>query len=144
MSIRNLVKRDPITVPPQMSVLDAIKIMAEHRVGAVAITEGRKLKGIFTERDVMKKIVLAGLDPGKTPISNVMTKEVKKAHGSISVTDALGVMNQNQFRHLPIVNDQDEIEGMVSLRYILYDLMDDLKSHASSLESYLGYDGPGG
>ena len=144
MAIRSLVKRDPVTVTPETSVIDAIRVMAEHRVGAVAITEGRKLKGIFTERDVMKKIVLGGVDPARTKISEVMTREVKKAHGSISVTDALGMMNQNQFRHLPIVNDHDEVEGMVSLRYILYDLMDDLKSHASSLESYLGYDGPGG
>ncbi len=144
MSIRSLVRRQPLIVSPDATVMDAVKVMAEHRVGAVAVTEGKKIVGIFTERDVMKKIVLACRDANTTKMRDVMTTTVVTAHGSISVSGALGMMNQNQFRHLPIVNEENEIEGMVSLRYILYDIMDDLRKQATSLESYLGYDGPGG
>lgn len=144
MAIRKLLRKKPITVSPDSTVIDAIRTMALEKIGAVGIVEGKKLIGIFTERDVLKKIVLDERDPKTTKISEVMTATVVKANGNITVTSALQIMQQRQFRHLPIVNDSDEIEGVVSLRHILYDMMDDLKQNASSLESYLGYDGPGG
>lgn len=144
MAIRKLVRKKPITVSPDTTVMEAIRIMAVEKIGAVGIAEGRRLTGIFTERDVMKKIVLDERDPRTTKIRDVMTSTVVKANGGITVTSALEIMQQRQFRHLPIVNDADEIEGIVSLRHILYDMMDDLKEKASGLEAYLGYDGPGG
>ncbi len=144
MAIRSLVQREPVTVSPQATVMEAVKAMVTNKIGAVAVAEQGQLKGIFTERDVVKKIVLAGLDANKTPISQVMTSPVEQAPGSTSIHDALEIMRDHQFRHLPITDSKGKLEGVVSLRHILYEIMDDLEKQAASLENYMSSDGPGG
>jgi CBS domain-containing protein len=124
--------------------MDSIRLMTERSAGAVAITEGTRLTGIFTERDVMKKIVLAGLDANKTRLSDVMTTSVASIPETASASEALTLMSERRFRHLPVVNAGGEILGMLSLRYLLHDRLEDTFNELRSLEAYMTADGPGG
>lgn len=144
MGIARLIQRSPVTIGPDATVMEATKLMTDQRVGAVAVTEDAKLVGIFTERDVMRKIVLPGLDPSKTLVAQVMTIDLKKIPDGVSVQRAVDIMRKHHIRHLPVVNDKDQLLGMVSLRYLLYDIVEDLEKQAVSLESYMAADGIGG
>jgi CBS domain-containing protein len=118
--------------------------MVENHAGAVVITEGKQILGMFSERDVMERVVAPGRDPDKTPIAEVMTKDVRTITDGTSVKEAVGIMRTHKIRHLPIVSATGEIEGIVALRYLLFDIVDDLETEASSLKSYMEADGPGG
>ena len=144
MSLLRMSRKPPITISPDATILEAIQLMSDERVGAVAITQDGKLEGIFTERDVMKKVILSGVNPSETPLREVMTTEIKTATDAASVADAMELLSRHRIRHLPIVDDAGHIEGMLSLRYLLHDRMDELLNELQGLDSYLGADGPGG
>ena len=79
MHILTLCVHEPVTVSPDATVAESIKLMLKRRIGAVVVVEGKVVKGIFTERDVLKKVALSGHDPAKTLVSEVMTSPVENA-----------------------------------------------------------------
>lgn len=97
------------------TVRDASRLMARERVGAVLVTDGDRLEGIFTERDALGRVLAKQLDPEKTSLDQVMTANPTTIAPSASAIDALRLMRDGGFRHLPIV-DQDKILGVISLR----------------------------
>ena len=99
-------------------VREVARRMSNENVGAVAVLEGGRLVGIFSERDVMARVVAEGLDPDKTMISNVMTKDIVVADPRDSVDSALAKMHSVGCRHLPIVKDGNLV-GMLSIRDLL-------------------------
>jgi CBS domain-containing protein len=99
---------------PNTPLLDACKKMAEHNYGSSVISIKGKIVGIFTERDLLVKVVGKGLDPKKLTLSEVMTPSPKTANVDDSVIDSLRRMNAGRFRHLPIVDDQAHVIGIVS------------------------------
>src|SRR5215470_8446331 len=123
----------PPKVSPSASVMDAVKRMMSERVGAIAVTEGRRLLGVFTERDLMMRVVGKGLDPAATPIGEVMTRNVHTVRDETSVAEAAALMRANHFRHLPVVDEHGEIQGMVALRFLLYALMDKYENKVDDL-----------
>jgi len=119
--ISELLERSGILIytAPSTSVRDAVKTMAEHNVGSILVMkDNRDLVGIFTERDLMQRVVSEGLDPETTPIRDVMTKDVIVVSGDTSRSDALNLMNEKHLRHLPVADD-DNLYGIVSLRDLL-------------------------
>jgi CBS domain-containing protein len=134
----------PPVVPPETSALDAVHAMTARKVGAVAVTEGPRLVGVFTERDLMKRVVARGLDPATTPLAAVMTSPVRTVRDETSVAQAAALMRANHFRHLPIVDENGALLGMVALRFLLWDVMDDLAAKVDDLEGYLMEDSRGG
>jgi CBS domain-containing protein len=136
--------QDTPRLPPDRTVLEAVKVMTERHVGAIAVTEGERLVGIFTERDLMRRVVATERDPATTPLGEVMTRRVEAVSDSTSVAEAAQRMREHHFRHLPIIDGEGRLLGMVALRYLLYDLMDDLNQKVGDLQSFLMADGPGG
>ncbi|MFQ5788950.1 MAG: CBS domain-containing protein [Acidobacteriota bacterium] len=132
------------TVLPRASVLDAVRVMNEKRVGAVAVAENDKLVGIFTERDLMNRVVLEGRDAKTTPVSEVMTPEPTVAHRGMSYGEALRVMVEHHFRHLPVVDSEARVEGMLSVRHLLQHAVNDLSDQLDSVVNFFTADGPGG
>ena len=112
-----------IVVPPDTSVRDAARVMAERRIGAVMIVKRRQLLGIFTERDMITRVVAPGLDPDKTVLGDVMTAKPDTLKPSDSPRVALDRMAKKGYRHLPVV-DRGTIVAIVSVRD-LYSLMVD-------------------
>jgi CBS domain-containing protein len=104
-----------ITVDAGATVLDAVNSLAEHRVGAVLIrNEDGLVDGIFTERDLLMRVVHAGRDPATTPISLVMTRDVRFVSPGTTVEAAMALMQLNRFRHL-LVMDGPRVLGLVSM-----------------------------
>lgn len=99
-------------------VRDVAKRMSKENVGAVAVLDGGRLVGVFSERDVMARVVAEGLDPDKTLIANVMTKDIVVSDPRDSVDSALAKMHSVGCRHLPVVKD-GSLVGMLSIRDLL-------------------------
>lgn len=102
------------SIAPQCSVLEAAQRMKELRIGALLVTEEAQLLGIFTERDVLVRVVAEGLDPSHTSVSDVMTPEPKCVSPFITVENAMHVITDKRFRHLPVV-DGDRLEGLITI-----------------------------
>jgi len=136
-------------VPPPLvelgaSSLEAVEVMAERGVGAVGVVENRMLRGIFTERDVMLRVVLRGRDPKLTPVRDVMTAPAETVSEDTTEEAALVQMVERHVRHLPIVAKDGRLQGMLSIRNLLEHRVDELARELHSLDQYLLNDGPGG
>jgi len=108
-----------IYIAPSASVRETVEIMDRHNVGSVLIMgENHKLCGIFTERDLVKRVVAPGADPEKTLISDVMTPEVVVVDAATPADTVFELMNHRKCRHIPVA-DGDRILGVVSLRDLL-------------------------
>jgi CBS domain-containing protein len=115
-SIRNLMERKKfLMASPETTVRQAAKLMASKNVGAVLVVENEQLIGIFSERDVVFRVVAKGLDPKTTSLSQVMTSDPKTLEPGKSYGHALLLMQENGFRHVPVVEDGKPI-GIVSSR----------------------------
>ena len=145
MSILELCDRDVAEVRVEVSAADAIRLMLDKHVGAVGVvdSEGR-VAGIFTERDVLRKLALARRDPETTPVRELMTTPVELATMSTSPGEALAIMLERHFRHLPVVDNSSKLLGMLSIRNLLEQRIGDLSRELDSLEQYVTNDGPGG
>ena len=133
-----------VTVSRTATVLDAIQAMAGAKVGSIAVVDGSVLVGIFSERDVMLRVVAEGRDPKSTAIEEVMTSPVQTIQKRTTNDEALRIMVQNRIRHLPVVDEKGEIQAMVSMRSLLEEKVQDLHQQLDSLESYITADGIGG
>ena len=145
MSVLELCDPEVAAVPVEASVADAIRMMLDHHVGAVGVvdSEGR-VAGIFTERDVLRKLALQECDPAATPLRDMMTTPVEMATLATSAGEALATMVERHFRHLPVVDSNGKLLGMLSIRNLLQSQIDELTQQLDSLEQYVSNDGPGG
>ncbi len=119
-------------------VRDVARRMSKENVGAVAVLDAGRLVGIFSERDVMARVVAAGLDPDKTLVSNVMTKEIVVADPRDTVDAALQKMHKVGCRHLPVVKEGNLV-GMVSIRDLLEVDDEDLTNRVRFLKELVTY-----
>ena len=104
-----------ITVPPASTVFDAAKLMNQYHIGSLVVSEGTNAVGIFTERDVMRRVVAGQLDPASTTVEKVMTTPVACASPKTLIDEAKAVMREKRIRHLPVVDDDNKLCGMVSI-----------------------------
>lgn len=103
------------SLPPNATVQDAARIMAERHIGAVLVAVDGRLQGIFTERDVLARVVAAGLNPDDTVLGRVMTPNPDTVAPNSTALEALRRMTECGYRHLPVV-DGEQIVGIVSIR----------------------------
>ena len=136
--------RPAVSVQESTTVEEAVRTMVEHRIGAVIVLKGNEMAGIFSERDVLDKIVLARRDPATTPVFAVMTSPVVAAPGNTEDAEAAETMTEHHIRHLPILDEERRVVGMVSLRHVMEERIADLEHEVNALEAYLGYGGLSG
>jgi CBS domain-containing protein len=147
MGLLKIAHVPPATIEAGQTVLDAVKVMAKEGVGAVAVLEkGEKaeLCGIFTERDVMLRVVLKKLNPEHTKVRDVMTCPVSTISEDLTADEAFSQMVERHMRHLVIVSNEGVLLGMLSIRNLLEHLVEDLRRELHSLDQYISNDGPGG
>ena len=118
--------------------------MRAAEVSSVAVVEDSKLVGIFTIRDFARGIAEDRLKVEETRVGDAMTPDAIRTDGRTSIGTATKIMLQHHIHHLPIVNDQGEVRGMVSLHDLLRSTIDDLVGEVNSLDAYIRCDGPGG
>ena len=135
--IVDLVKdRDVYFVEAGRSVLDTAKYMAERNIGAVAVIRGDELIGIFSERDLMKRVVAAGRDLGQTSVEEVMTADPLVVSPHERITDCMRMMKEHSFRHLPIC-DGRKLKGLLSLRDLLLHDLVEKDGEIQSMRAYI-------
>ncbi len=145
MSVLELCDREIAAVGIGATVADAIHKMLDHHVGAVAVVDHEfRVAGIFTERDVLRKLALTRIDPQTTSVRDLMTTPVEMATCSTGPGEALTIMLERHFRHLPVSDDGGKLLGILSIRNLLEWRVDDLSRELESLEQYVSNDGPGG
>lgn len=105
-----------VCMAPGTPVREAVRTMAEKRIAAILVIEGRRLRGIFTERDVTVRVVAPGLDPDTTPLSDVMTGSPDTLEPDAKAIEALNLMEERRYRHLPVVAADGTVMGIVSIR----------------------------
>lgn len=119
--VRDIIQRDePLRAGPDETVHGAAIAMAEHCVSSVLVCEGERLLGIFTERDLLTRVVAADRDPKKTKLSEVMTPDPDTIDASDKVIEVIRRMDEFRYRHLPVM-DNGRIIGVVSLRDLPFD-----------------------
>ncbi|MBI1739962.1 MAG: CBS domain-containing protein [Acidobacteriales bacterium] len=127
MNILEMCDAEGASVPVEATTEQAIRTMLDRRVGAVAVVdENKRVAGIFTERDVLRRLSLSGKDPSQTAVREVMTTPVEMATLDTTPGQALATMVERHYRHLPIVDDDGRLLGMLSIRNVLQARIDTL------------------
>jgi len=112
--------QDIVALDKARSVHDAVQLMSTHNIAAVAVTNGdHQLIGILSERDITHRVLACGLNPQATPLSDVMTENPETLLASDSYLDAIELMLTRNIRHLPVVDDQQRVIAMISMRDLL-------------------------
>jgi len=128
--VRNVMQRQKVLkAPPETRVSEAAKLMAARNAGAVMVVEDERLVGIFTERDVVFRVVARGLDAQATRIADVMTREPHTVEPDKPFGYALLLMQEKGFRHLPVIEDGKPI-GIVSSRSAMDPELEEFVSEA--------------
>lgn len=129
-------RHEVLSVGPESTVLDAVQLMNVHRVGSVIVLDHNKLVGIFTERDVLRRIVAERVDPAKALVRDVMTSDLVTVGSDTEVQQAMALISERKLRHLPVV-DHGELVGLVSAGDINRHVTQIFKAEAGSLMSYI-------
>ena len=139
-NVTELLKSKPeramVTVRPDDTVLDAIKVLAREDIGAAVVVSGDRLVGIFSERDYTRKVVLKGRHSETTKVEEIMTANVVCVSPRAKTRDCMALMSEKNIRHLPVV-EEGRVVGMVSIRDIVTDIIADQDFTISQLEHYI-------
>jgi CBS domain-containing protein len=136
-ALRQVIQRlNLISAEPEAPVFDVVVAMSDGRIGAIPIIEGERLVGIFSERDLMTRVVVAGRDPRNTRVLEVMTHEVITAGLDESVDRCLQKMQRAGCRHLPVVHD-GRVISMLSMRDLLRDEVEEQGEEIRHLRAYI-------
>lgn len=125
-----------ISVAPDASVFDAIKLMAEKAVGSLIVMQDDKLVGIITERDYARKVILKGRSSASTTVAEIMTKNVLTTSDSHTVKDCMELMTKKRIRHLPVVDD-NRVIGVISIGDLVQAIISDQQYEIEQLGQYI-------
>lgn len=124
------------SVGPEASVLEALQVLAEHNVGALAVLEGGRLAGMFSERDYARKVILQGKASRDTPVRDSMTADVVTVSPSDDMAHCMKLMTERRIRHLPVIDD-GQLVGLISVGDVVKAVMEEQRFMIEQLESYI-------
>ncbi len=139
MKVRDILRKkgsEIISISPTATVLDALKLMAQHNVAGVLVLDGEKLAGIFTERDYARKIVLKGKTSADSKVSEVMVTELVTITPDDDTTRCMRLMTDKSIRHLPVL-EGGKLVGLVSIGDIVKAVIEEQQSTIEHLEKYI-------
>ena len=128
--------REIISITEDASVLDAIRMMADRSIGSLLVMDGGTLKGIVTERDYARKVIIKGRSSKSTQVREIMTTGVYTANTDQTVNDCMTVMTEKRIRHLPVV-ENDEVLGMISIGDLVQAIIADQQAEIEQLAQYI-------
>ena len=135
--VKDLIKdRKTFTVQDDQTVFDVARFLVEHNIGAVPVLHDKKLVGIFSERDIMKRVVAEARDPRSTRVSDIMTKGPVTVTPESTVEECMVLMRDHNCRHLPICQD-NQLWGLISLRDVLAHDIAEKEEEARHLKAYI-------
>ncbi|HUB01453.1 MAG TPA: CBS domain-containing protein [Terriglobales bacterium] len=125
-----------VSAGPEQSVLEVARLMVSHNIGAVPVLQRGQLVGIFSERDLMNRVVVSGKDPARTDVQQVMTEDPMTVEPGDSLETCMTLMRRHGFRHLPVCKGR-ELQGVVSLRDILLHDLNAKDDEVRMMRAYL-------
>jgi len=130
--------RNQVTISAEVhqTVLEVANLMVEHNIGAVPVLQNGQLAGIFSERDLMIRVVVGGMDPARTAVREVMTEDPLTVAPNDPLETCMTLMKRHNFRHLPVCSGR-ELKGVVSLRDILLHDLDEKDDEVRMMRAYL-------
>jgi CBS domain-containing protein len=140
MRIADLIARKGsavLTVPPDAPVSNLLEVLAERNVGAAVVCEGDRLAGIVSERDVVRHLHHRGASLLDAPVSEIMTTVVATCRLEDDVQTLSRTMTDRRIRHIPVVDDQERLTGIVSIGDVVKTRIDQLEEHRDQLEAYI-------
>lgn len=137
MRICELIKnQDTYHAEMGQTVLETVRAMVEHNIGAVPVVHNGKLVGIFSERDLMKRVVAEGMNPQSTCLAEVMTDDPLTVSLNEDLASCMTLMRRHSFRHLPVCHE-GQLAGIVSLRDILLHDLDEKDDEVRMMRAYI-------
>ena len=124
------------TIRPDLTVFEALKIMADNNIGALLVLVDNKLVGIFTERDYARKVILQGKSSKETAVKEIMISKVIYVTPDQSVEECMALMTDKRLRHLPVL-DQGELVGIISIGDVVKTIISDQEFTIQQLEKYI-------
>jgi CBS domain-containing protein len=128
--------RSIVSIAPDASVFDAIKLMADKAVGSLLVMDGEAMLGIVTERDYARKVILKGRSSENTRVSEIMTDSVFTTSAAATVYACMELMTEHRIRHLPVV-DSDKVVGVLSIGDLVNAIITDQQEEIEQLEHYI-------
>lgn len=128
--------RDVVSIAPEASVLDAIRLMSDRGIGALIVMDGDDLLGVVTERDYARKVILKGRASDATKVSEIMTTSVISTSSGDPIEKCMNTMTDERIRHLPVVDD-GKICGIISIGDLVKAIIADQQQAIEQLEHYI-------
>ncbi|HET6629197.1 MAG TPA: CBS domain-containing protein [Woeseiaceae bacterium] len=128
--------RDVLSIAPDASVLDAIRLMAEKGIGALVVLEDGALVGVVTERDYARKVILKGRSSSTTAVRDIMTADVVTTSSHRSVEECMNTVTEKRIRHLPVVDD-GRLTGIISIGDLVKAVIADQQEAIEHLQQYI-------
>lgn len=128
--------RDVLSIGPDASVLDAIRLMAEKGIGALVVLDGDALAGVVTERDYARKVILKGRSSRTTAVRDIMTADVVTTSSDQSVEECMSTVTELRIRHLPVVDD-GRLTGIISIGDLVKAVIADQQEAIEHLQQYI-------
>ena len=128
--------REIISIVQDASVFDAIKLMADRSIGSLLVMDGNALKGIVTERDYARKVIIKGRASETTPVADIMTTDLVTASADQTVNECMSLMSGKRIRHLPVIVD-GQVAGIISIGDLVQAIISDQQEEIEQLEQYI-------
>lgn len=128
---------DVWSVPPDSTVFDALKLMAEKNVGALPVIEGEKIVGMFSERDYARKVILLGRSSKEIAVKDIMSTTISTVSPDKTIEDCMSIMTEKKIRHLPVIGENGAIVGIVSIGDVVKSFIDEQEFLIRQLEAYI-------
>jgi CBS domain-containing protein len=125
------------SIPPDTSVFDALKLMAEKDIGALPVLDGKKLVGIFSERDYARKVILKGKSSKNMPVSEIMSTNLVMITPDLTTEQGLALMTAKHVRHLPVI-DEEELVGFISIGDLVKSIISEQDQIIDKMGKYIG------
>ena len=130
-------KSPVVTIKPDEMVSNAVKVMADKNIGALLVMDKDKLVGILSERDFVRKLLATGKNPKDTPVSAIMTAHPYCADTEKSIEACIAIMSEHRFRHLPVLDKNNKLLGMVSMGDLVRVMIEDQEFKIEQFERYV-------
>ncbi|MFB0936577.1 MAG: CBS domain-containing protein [Propionivibrio sp.] len=126
-----------VSVSPEQTVLRALEIMAQYDVGALPVIDGKRLIGVFSERDYSRKVILQGKASKETKVSEIMSGDAVHVTPEARIEECMAIMTEKHVRHLPILDNDEKVIGIISIGDVIKELLSQQEFIIGQLENYI-------
>ena len=135
--ILQLKGRDVLITSPDSTVYDSLALLAQHEVGALVVVDDNRPVGLFSERDYARKVILKSLSSHDVLVRDIMASPVICVDTSLTVDKAMGIMTERRVRHLPVLDDNAQLTGIVSIGDLVKDIIAEQQYTIDQLQHYI-------